>query len=108
MKKKIAVLSMIITFMATLAFGADYKKDIVGDWSYEFKGQQATMKHRIDGTFTLVIDGNTVNGKYAVNENNLTLVTDGKETPYTIETFDGKKMTMKRVKDNRIIVYEKK
>ena len=95
-------------FMATLAFGDDFKKDIIGDWSYEFKGQQATMKHRADGTFTLVIDGITVNGKYAVNENNLTLVTDGKETPYTIETFDGKKMTMKRVKDNRIIVYVKK
>lgn len=108
MKKNIMVLAAFIVFMATLAFAADYKKDIVGKWSYEFKGQQATVEHRADGTFTLVMGGVTVNGKYTVKGSNLTLVIDGKETPYVIESYDGKKMPMKRVKDNRVIVYEKK
>ena len=108
MKIRISMLAALTVFMATVAFGADYKKDIVGNWSYEFKGQQATVEHKADGTFTLVMAGVTVNGKYTVKGNSLTLITDGKETPYTIESFDGKKMPMKRVKDNRVIVYEKK
>ena len=108
MKKRIAIISTFVLFLAALAFGADYKKDIVGKWSYEFKGQQATIEHKADGTFTLVMGAITVNGTYKVNGSNLTLVTDGKETPYIIESFNGKKMPMKRVKDNRAIVYEKK
>jgi len=108
MKKRISIFAAFTVFMATIAFGADYKKDIIGKWSYEFKGQQATVEHKADGTFTLVVGGVTVNGKYTVKGSSLTLVADGKETPYTIESFDGKKMPMKRVKDSRVIVYEKK
>jgi len=108
MKKRISILAVFILFTATLVFAADYKKDIVGKWSYEFKGQQANVEHKSDGTFTLVMGGVTVNGKYNLKGNTLTLVADGKETPYTIESFDGKKMSMKRVKDSRVIVYEKK
>jgi len=108
MKKRISILAAFIVFTATLVFGADYKKDIVGKWSYEFKGQQANMEHKSDGTFTLVMGSVTVKGKYSVKDNTLTLTADGKDTPYTIESFDGKKMNMKRVKDNRVIVYEKK
>lgn len=108
MKRSIAVCATFLFVMATQALCADYKKDIVGKWSYEFKGQQAAVEHKGDGTFNLVMGGVTVNGKYTVNGNSLKLVTDGKETAYTIESFDGKKMPMKRVKDNRVIVYEKK
>jgi hypothetical protein len=108
MKKSIMVSIVFIMFIATLAFAADYKKDIVGNWTYEFKGQQATVEHKADGTFTLVIGKTTVKGTYTVNESTLTLVTDGKNTPYTIQSYDGKKMTMKRDKDGRVIVYVKK
>lgn len=108
MKMKVTMWSVLFLLLPVLAFAADYKKDIVGKWSYEFKGQQATIEHRADSTFALVMGGVTVNGKYTVKGNSLVLVTDGKETSYTIESFDGKKMPMKRVKDNRTIVYVKK
>jgi hypothetical protein len=108
MKRYISVLSLMLVLMATLAFAADYKKDIVGNWNYEFKGQQAAVEHRADGTFTLVMGTTTVKGTYTVTGNSLTLITDGKKTPYTIQSYDGKKMTMKRDKDSRVIVYVKK
>lgn len=108
MKKTILLLSVVFAFMATLAFAANYAKDIVGNWAYEFGGQQATVEHKADGTFTLVMGKTTVKGTYTVKDKSLTLITDGKKTPYTIQSFDGKQMTLKRDKDNRIIVYVKK
>jgi len=108
MKTGIAVCFTLVVLAASLAFGADFKKDIVGAWTYEFKGQQASVEHKADGTFTLVMGGVTVKGTYKVNGNSLTLTADGKDTPYIIESFDGKKMPIKRVKDNRVLVYVKK
>lgn len=108
MSKKILVMSIFVVLIATLVFAADYKKDIIGNWTYEFKGQQAAVEHKADGTFTLVMGTTTVKGKYTVKGSLLTLVTDGKETPYAIQSYDGKKMTMKREKDGRVIVYVKK
>jgi hypothetical protein len=108
MKKKVLALLIFFVLMATLVFAADYKKDIIGNWSYEFKGQQATVEHKADDTFTLVMGANTVKGKYTVKGNTLTLITDGKSTLYTIQSYDGKKMAMKREKDGRVIVYVKK
>ncbi|MFA5180838.1 MAG: lipocalin family protein [Syntrophales bacterium] len=108
MKKRILVLSVMLVLMATLAIAADYSKDIIGNWTYEFKGQQAAVEHKADGAFTLVMGTTTVKGTYTVKGNSLTLITDGKKTPYTIQSYDGKKMTMKRDKDSRVIVYVKK
>jgi len=108
MKKRIAILSAFILLIATLVFGADYKKDIVGKWSYDYKGQQAKVEHKADGTFNLAMGDVKVNGTYTVKGDTLTLIIDDKETPWKIESFDGKKMPMKRVKDNRQMVYEKK
>lgn len=108
MRKKIFALSIFVLFIATLAFAADYKKDIVGNWTYEFKGQRAAVEHKADGTFTLVMGTTKVKGTYTVKGNTLTLITEGKNTPYTIQSYDGKKMTMKRDKDNRVIIYVNK
>ena len=66
MKKRIAILSAFILLIATLVFGADYKKDIVGKWSYDYKGQQAKVEHKADGTFNLAMGDVKVNGTYTV------------------------------------------
>ncbi len=110
MKTKTFILTIFFVFviMASLVVAADYKKDIVGTWTYEFKGQNATMDHMADGTFTLVMGKVTAKGTYTVTGSNLVLVTDGKNTPYAIQSFDGKKMTLKREKDGRVIEYIKK
>jgi len=108
MKKIILVLSVFALLITTVAFAADYQKLIIGSWTYEFKGQQAAVEHNTDGTFSLVMGTTTVKGTYTVKGNSLTLITEGKKTPYTIQSYDGKKMTMKRDKDSRIIVYVKK
>jgi hypothetical protein len=109
MKKRATVLSIVFLLVAVLSFAADYKKDIVGIWTYDFAGVTSTIDHKADGTFTLVMKDTTVKGTYAVDGKKLVLITqDGKKVPYTIESFDGKKMTVKRDKDGRVIVYNKK
>ena len=109
MKKRVIVFSTIFLLVAAVAFAADYKKDIVGSWTYEFAGATATVDHKADGTFVLVMKDTTLKGTYTVDGKKLTLITsDGKKTLYTIESFDGKKMTIKRDKDGRVTVYSKK
>lgn len=109
MKKKAAVFSIIFLLIAAISFAADYKKDIVGTWTYDFGGIASTIDHKADGTFVLVMKDITVKGTYTVDGKKLVLITsDGKKTPYTIESFEGKKMTIKRDKDGRVIVYNKK
>lgn len=99
---------VVVALAASFAYAADYAKAIVGSWGFEFKGQSATTEYRADGTFTQVMGNIKVKGKYAVRGNILTLDVDGKKTPWTIESFDGKKMSMKREKDGRVIVYTRK
>lgn len=96
-------------FVAVFSFAADYKKDIVGSWTYDFAGATATVDHKADGTFVLVMKDTTVKGTYTVDGKKLVLITsDGKKVLYTIESSDGKKMTIKRDKDGRVIVYNRK
>jgi len=109
MKKRVTVLSIVFLLIAVVSFAADYKKDIVGNWTYEWSGATAQVDHKADGNFVLVMKNITVKGTYAVDGKKLTLTTsDGKKTVYTIESLDGKKMTLKRDKDGRVIVYNKK
>jgi uncharacterized protein (TIGR03066 family) len=109
MKKSIAVLSIVFLLVAAVCFAADYKKDIVGSWTYAFKGADSKIDHNADGTFVLVTRNITVKGTYAVDGNKLTLTTpEGKKIGYTIQAYDGKKMTIKRDADGREIVYNKK
>jgi len=109
MKKRVAIFSIIFVFVAAFSFAADYKKDIVGAWTYDFAGTAATIDHKADGTFVLVMKDTTLKGTYTVDGNKLVLITsDGKKVPYTIESSDGKKMTIKRDKDGRVIVYNRK
>ena len=109
MKKRVTVLSIIFLLIAAVSFAADYKKDIVGTWMYVFKGTDAKIDHKADGTFVLVMKDTTVKGTYTVDGNKLTLITpEGKKVGYTIQAFEGKKMTIKRDADGREIVYNKK
>lgn len=108
MKKRLTVLSIVFLLIAAVSFAADYKKDIVGSWTYDFGGATAKVDHKADGTFVIVMKDVTVKGTYAVDGNKLTMTTsDGKKNTYTIESFDGKKMPVKRDKDGRVIVYNK-
>lgn len=109
MKKRFGVLSIVFLLIATISFAADFKKDIVGNWTYDFKGVTAKIEHKADGTFLLVMKDTTVKGTYSVDGSKLTLITqEGKKVPYTIESSDGKKMTIKRDTDGRVIIYNKK
>lgn len=109
MKKRAAVFSVVFLLIAALSFAADYKKDITGTWTYDFAGATATIEHKADGTFVLVMKDVTVKGTYTVDGKKLVITTsDGKRVSYTIESSDGKKMTIKRDKDGRVIVYNRK
>ena len=109
MKKNIAAFSIVFLLVAAVCFAADYKKDIVGNWMYTFKGAESEIDHKADGTFALVMKNTTVKGTYTVDGNKLNLTTpEGKKIAYTIQSYDGKKMTMKRDSDGREIVYNKK
>ncbi len=109
MKRNVVVLSIVFLLVAAVCFAADYKKDIVGSWTYTFKGADSKIDHNADGTFVLVTKNITVKGTYGVEGNKLTLTTpEGKKIGYTIQSYSGKKMTIKRDADGREIVYNRK
>lgn len=108
MKTRISGIAAVFMLAASLAFAADYAKAIVGKWGFEFKGQSAATEYRPDGTFTQIMGDTKVDGKYAVRGNILNLDVGGKKTPWTIQSFDGKRMSMKRERDGRVIIYNNK
>ncbi len=109
MKRNVVVLSIVFLLVAAVCFAADYKRISSGVGRTPLKGADSKIDHNADGTFVLVTKNITVKGTYGVEGNKLTLTTpEGKKIGYTIQSYSGKKMTIKRDADGREIVYNRK
>lgn len=86
----------------------DYSKAIIGTWKFDLgSGFLATIEYKSNGTFEQTVDEMIIGGTYAINGNKLKTVTKGQATLFTIISLADNKMTIKRVKDGRTIVYKK-
>ena len=86
----------------------DYGQVIIGSWKFDLgSGYMSTIEYLPDGTFSQQVDELIVKGTYKVTGKKLKTVTRGKATIFTIVSFDKKKLTIKRDRDGRTVVYEK-
>lgn len=86
----------------------DYNKAIIGTWKFDLgRGYMATIQYKSDGTFEQTVDEMMIGGTYVVAGNTLTTATKNRKTVFIIVSLADNKMTIKRVKDGRTIVYIK-
>lgn len=86
----------------------DYATIIIGTWKFDLgSGYLSTIDYLSDGTFIQQVDELIVKGTYKVSGKTLKTVTRGRATLFTIVSFENNKLTIKRVRDGRTIVYEK-
>jgi hypothetical protein len=98
----------VIIFLGTAHSQTDYGKAIIGTWKFDLgSGFMATIEYKSDGTFEQKVDEMIIGGTYVVKGDKLKTVTKGQTTIFTIVSMADNKMTVKRVKDGRTIVYNK-
>jgi hypothetical protein len=86
----------------------DYSKAIIGTWKFDLgSGFMATIEYKSNGSFEQTVGEMIIGGTYVVKDNKLKTVTKGQTTVFTIISLSDNKMTIKRVKDGRTIVYIK-
>lgn len=120
MKKKAVCISLLaIMALCGAAFSqaapektepvpVEYGQTIIGSWKFDLGGGfTASIEYKADGTFEQKVDRLVIKGKYELTGNKLKTVTKGQTTQFTIVSFENNKLTIKRDKDGRVIVYQK-
>lgn len=110
MKKRIVVISLLAGMLfCTAAFSqAYYGQTIIGTWKFDLgSGYMASIEYKADGTFEQKVDQFLIKGTYRITGSKLQTETTGQKTVFTIVSFENKKLTIKRNKDGRTIVYQK-
>ena len=115
MKKANSILVVLaIMFFLGNAYGqtdpgqTDYSKSIIGTWKFDLgSGFMATIEYKLNGTFEQTVGEMIIGGTYVVKGNTLKTVAKKQTTVFTIVSLADNKMTIKRVKDGRTIVYIK-
>jgi len=67
----------------------------------------ATIEYKPNGTFEQTVGEMIIGGTYVVNGDKLKTVTKNQTTHFVIISLADGKMTIKRLKDGRTIVYKK-
>lgn len=82
---------------------------VVGTWTFDLGGgMKATVDYRANGTFTQTTPGMTIEGTYTVSGTTLTTEAQGAKTAFAIVAADAKTLTLKRQRDGRTVVHQKK
>jgi hypothetical protein len=86
----------------------DYSRAIIGTWKFDLgSGFMATIEYKSNGTFEQTVGEMIIGGTYVVNGDKLKTTTKSQTTLFTIVSYADNKMTIKRIKDGRIIIYKK-
>ena len=111
--KRVIILAALVSCMfifnnADAGSGPDYKTKIIGTWKFDLGGgMMATVIYKADGSFTQEMGSMTIAGRYTVKCNKLTTVVRDQTTVFTFHSVEGNKISIKRDKDQRTIVYIK-
>ncbi|OHD62772.1 MAG: hypothetical protein A2176_14845 [Spirochaetes bacterium RBG_13_51_14] len=98
-----------VLFFSPVNSQVDYGQAILGTWEFDLgMGYMATIEYRSDGTFEQKVDEMITGGTYTVNGTRLKTVTREKATMFTIISLVDNKLTIKRDRDGRTIVYIRK
>jgi hypothetical protein len=118
-KAKSALMVLAVMFFLVTVYGqtdpgqpvpvqTDYSKAIIGTWKFDLgSGFMATIEYKSNGKFEQTVGEMIIGGTYSVNGDKLKTVTKNQTTIFTIVSLADNKMTIKRVKDGRTIVYTK-
>jgi len=83
-------------------------ENVTGQWKFDMGGGYlAQVEYKADGTFVQTMSGMNISGKYTVKNKVLTTDVSGKQTVFSIISCGGDKLTVKRQKDGKTVVYTK-
>ncbi len=105
--KKFAFAVALAGIISAGLFANDCGKKIVGTWNFDMNGMKGVAEFKADGKLSQDLSGFKIDGTYTVTGDKLTTMVSGQSTEFIFVSCDATTITVKRIKDNKIVVYKK-